>query len=206
MAHDENGPDDPRGGTGDEAPKGAPEGSATAAEPDMGTPDWGAGTPDPGEAAAPGSMPPPQTPPQAPAPGSPPPGPMPPTGGQYGQPSGYAGPQPLSPQDEKTWAVLAHASPFVTSIIGLPFLGPLLVYLVFRDRGPFVRHHAAQALNFQLIVMIGIIISIPLVFIVIGIFTLIAISIGAVVLMIIAIVETANGKWYRYPLTPDWVR
>ncbi len=62
------------------------------------------------------------------------------------------GPPPVA-ADERTWAVAAHLSPFLASFVGLPFLGPLVIYLVFRDRGPFVRHHAAQALNFQIIVM-----------------------------------------------------
>lgn len=117
-----------------------------------------------------------------------------------------SGPTPLSPADERTWAIAAHLSPFLASFVGLPFLGPLVIYLVFRDRGPFVRHHAAQALNFQIIVAIGLLISIPLMFVIVGIFTAIAIGIAAIVFQIIAAVEANNGKWYRYPLTPDWVK
>ncbi|SES14491.1 hypothetical protein SAMN05216199_2182 [Pedococcus cremeus] len=123
----------------------------------------------------------------------------------YGQP-GYGAPNQLSPSDERTWSIAAHLSPFLASFVGLPFLGPLVIYLVFRDRGPFVRHHAAQALNFQIIVAIGLLISIPLMFVVIGIFTAIAIGIAAIVLQIVAAIEANNGKWYRYPLTPDWVK
>jgi uncharacterized Tic20 family protein len=132
-------------------------------------------------------------------------------GEQYGP--GYpqtgaplTGPAPLSPADERTWSIAAHLSPFLASLVGLPFLGPLVIYLVFRDRGPFVRHHAAQALNFQIIVAIGLLISIPLMFVLVGIFTAIVIGIAAVVFQIIAAVEANNGKWYRYPLTPDWVK
>lgn len=149
----------------------------------------------------PGQMPPP--PAQGPAmPGQAPP--PPPPGQAY---SGYApAAKPMSPADERTWAMLAHASGFVASIVGLPFLGPLIIYLIFKDRGPFVRHHAAQALNFQLIVMIAFLVSIPLWFILIGIPLSIAIVIGAIVFMIIAIIEAGKGTWYRYPLTPDWVK
>ena len=124
----------------------------------------------------------------------------------YGQPGYGAAPNQLSPTDERTWSIAAHLSPFLASFVGLPFLGPLVIYLVFRDRGPFVRHHAAQALNFQIIVAIGLLISIPLMFVVIGIFTAIAIGIAAIVLQIVAAIEANNGKWYRDPLTPDWVK
>ena len=117
-----------------------------------------------------------------------------------------AGPAPLSPTDERNWSIAAHLSPFLASFVGLPFLGPLVIYLVFRDRGPFVRHHAAQALNFQIIVAIGILISVPLMFVLVGFVTAAIIAVAAIVFQIVAAVEANNGKWYRYPLTPDWVK
>jgi uncharacterized Tic20 family protein len=129
--------------------------------------------------------------------------------GQQGAPAPaypQPGAQPLSPSDEKTWAIVAHLSPFVASIVGLPFLGPLVIFLVFKDRGPFVRHHSAQALNFQIIVAIGLLISIPLMFILVGFVTAAIIAVGAIVFQIIAAIEANNGKWYRYPLTPNWVK
>ncbi|HET6693740.1 MAG TPA: DUF4870 domain-containing protein [Pedococcus sp.] len=135
-------------------------------------------------------------------------------------PQGYATPAPgyaqqgypqqgsamLSPADERTWSIAAHLSPFLASFIGLPFLGPLVIYLVFRDRGPFIRHHAAQALNFQIIVAIGLLISIPLMFVIVGFVTAAVIGVAAIVFQIVAAVEANNGKWYRYPMTPDWVK
>ncbi|HEY7717344.1 MAG TPA: DUF4870 domain-containing protein [Pedococcus sp.] len=124
------------------------------------------------------------------------------------QQQGYpvSGQAPLSPNDEKTWSIAAHLSPFLASLIGLPFLGPLVIYLVFKDRGPFIRHHAAQALNFQIIVAIGLLISIPLMFVLIGFVTAAIIAVAAIVLQIVAAIEANNGKWYRYPMTPDWVK
>ena len=128
-----------------------------------------------------------------------------PYGQGYQQPYA-AGPGQLSPTEERNWSIAAHLSPFLASFVGLPFLGPLVIYLVFRDRGPFIRHHAAQALNFQIIVAIGLLISIPLMFVIVGIFTAIAIGIAAIVFQIVAAIEANNGKWYRYPMTPDWVK
>jgi uncharacterized Tic20 family protein len=126
----------------------------------------------------------------------------------YPQQQAYpqTGPTPLSPADERTWAVAAHLSPFLASFVGLPFLGPLVIYLVFRDRGPFVRHHAAQALNFQIIVMIALVVFGLLSLALVGIPFFIATGVAAIVFQIIAAVEANNGKWYRYPLTPDWVK
>ena len=128
----------------------------------------------------------------------------PPPQGPYGYGPGAS--RPLSPADERMWSIAAHLSPFLASFVGLPFLGPLVIYLVVRDRGPFVRHHAAQALNFQIIVTVAVVVFGLLSIVLIGIPFLIATVVAAIVLHILAAVEANNGKWYRYPLTPDWVR
>ena len=180
--------------------------------------DYPQSTPDPQGSPEPQGSPGPQAAPQpevAPQPQEQrPPQPAPAQG--YGAPApaqgyvqqGYVqqGPSQLSPADERTWSIAAHLSPFLASLIGLPFLGPLVIYLVFRDRGPFVRHHAAQALNFQIIVAIGLLISIPLMFVIVGFITAAVIGVAAIVFQIVAAVEANNGKWYRYPMTPDWVK
>jgi uncharacterized Tic20 family protein len=115
-------------------------------------------------------------------------------------------PRPLSQQDEKTWATLVHLAPFLAAMVGIPFLGPLIVFLVFKDRGPFVRFHAAQALNFQIIITIAFWVFGLLSFVLIGIPFLIATAIAWVVLSIVAAVKANNGEWYRYPMTPELVK
>ena len=108
----------------------------------------------------------------------------------------------MSPSDEKLWATLVHLSPF----LGVSFLGPLIVYLVCRDRGPFIRFHAAQALNFQLIVLIGVLVSLPLMIVFVGFLTIAIVAVASFILQIVAAVQANSGQWYRYPLTPDWVK
>ncbi|WP_235530790.1 DUF4870 domain-containing protein [Phycicoccus sp. Root563] len=142
--------------------------------------------------------------PQPQAPGSqsvpPPPGPS-------GPPPVYgSGPKPMSQQDEKTWATLAHLAPFAAALVGLPFLGPLIVFLLLKDRGPFVRAHAAQALNFQIITTIALWVFGLLSFVLIGIPFVIATGIAWIVLPIIAAIKANNGEWYRYPFTPELVK
>ncbi len=48
--------------------------------------------------------------------------------------------------DDKLWAMVAHLSSFV-----FPFLGSLALYLIFKDKGRFVKYHAVQSLVFQLV-------------------------------------------------------
>lgn len=136
--------------------------------------------------------------------------PQQPPGQQYQQQYGGAayggGAQPMSPQDEKTWATLVHLAPFVAALVGIPLLGPLIVFLIFKDRGPFVRFHAAQALNFQIILTIALWVFGLLSFVLIGIPFLIAAVVAWVVFPIIGAVKANNGEWYRYPMTPELVK
>lgn len=146
-----------------------------------------------------------QLPPQAPPGYQAPQGYQP--GSQAANPAGYAsGPRPMSPQDEKTWATLVHLAPFAAALVGLPFLGPLIVFLILKDRGPFVRSHAAQALNFQIIITIALWVFGLLSFVLIGLPFLLATAIAWVVFPIIAAVKANNGEWYRYPITPELVK
>ena len=53
----------------------------------------------------------------------------PPYGGAY--PLSYAAPSGvMTASDERTWGTLSHVAPFVGGIVGLPFLGALVVFLI----------------------------------------------------------------------------
>jgi uncharacterized protein len=134
-------------------------------------------------------------PPQPPIP----PGGGPPAGGPPGQP-------PLSADQERLWAMLAHLLSFVAAYIALGFLAPLIVLLVFGPRSAFVRANAVESLNFNLSWLLYAVVGAILIFLVIGIFILIALGIAYVVLIIIASIRANNGQLYRYPLTIRFVR
>lgn len=46
--------------------------------------------------------------------------------------------------DDKNWGLLAHLSIYVAA-----FMGPLVVWLIFKDKSPFIKYHAMQALILQ---------------------------------------------------------
>jgi uncharacterized protein len=96
--------------------------------------------------------------------------------------------------------MLAHVSAIVAAIIGLSFVGPLIVLLVQGPKSPFVRRQAVEALNFQITTYIAAIVSFILIFILIGFLLLIVVGIGWLVLSIVAAVAANNGQDYRYPV------
>ena len=127
----------------------------------------------------------------------------------------YLPPPTMSPSDERTWAMMSHLAPFAGSVLGLPVLGPLVVYLVYKDRSAFVRRHAAASLNFQIVLLavtvVGFAVSIPLMVLTLGlaifavVLAAIVLWVAAFVLQVVAAVAANRGQDYQYPLTPSWV-
>ena len=113
----------------------------------------------------------------------------------------YAAVQPLSPSDEKLWSTLTHVGG-----IFFGFLAPLVAYLVFKDRGAYVRHHTAQALNFQLTLLIAALVSALLMLLIIGFLLIAVVGIVGIVFPILAAVAANRGEWYRYPLAIPMVK
>ena len=123
----------------------------------------------------------------------------------------HSGPQPsyqavpLNPADQRTWAIGAHLSPFLALFVGMTFLGPLVIYIIFKDRGAFIRHHSAGSLNFQLTAWIGLLFSLPLMLIGIGFLTFFAILLAMLVFQILGAVAASEGRDFKYPLTIPFV-
>ncbi|MET0725509.1 MAG: DUF4870 domain-containing protein [Leifsonia sp.] len=125
----------------------------------------------------------------------------------------YGGQAQLSPADEKLWSTLVHLGGILW-IISLPLIPALVGYLVLKNRGPFVRAHTADALNFQISMVIyvigSVILSAILIFLIIGLFLIwilpLVIGVLVIVFSIIAAVKANQGQLYRYPLTIKFVR
>lgn len=170
----------------------------------------------------------PSAPQEPPASGQVPPGQVPPGAPQYGQqPPGQPGygaaptvTNEMAPDQQRLWAVLAHLSPLVAALLGTAsagsfytgWLGPLVIFLVLKDRGIFVRRQAAEALNVQILFTVVYLVGILLGVVTLGIGLLVTVPIlvviGIVLLVfqIIAAVKANQGVDYRYPLSWRLVR
>ncbi len=144
----------------------------------------------------------------------PPPPPSTAAAPQYAQP-GYPAPTaaPLTPQEEKTWGMASHLVGLAAMILSagfLGFVGSLVIYLIYKDRGPFVRAHSANSLNVQITAaiaaVVGWIFTITLIGAIIGIPLLLLAFVYAVVLHIMGAVKANNGEWWSPPFTPTFVR
>lgn len=120
----------------------------------------------------------------------PPPPSMPPTGQQ-----------PMSDSDARLWAMLGQLGGII-----LGFIGPLIVMLVFGPRNAFVKKESTEALNFQITVLIGYLISFVLMLVVVGIFLFLAVWILSIIFCVIAAVKNNQGIEYRYPINIRFVK
>lgn len=116
---------------------------------------------------------------------------------------------PMSQQEEKTWATLTHVISGVAMVVSagtLGFVASLIIYLVYRDRGPFVRAHAANAVNVQLTALIGLIVSGVLMIVLVGFVLYPVVVVAAVVIHAIAAMRANAGEWYDPPFTIRFVK
>lgn len=97
--------------------------------------------------------------------------------------------------DPRTLAMLAHLLGLLTG-----FVGPLVLYLVNGDKDPFVRHHASEALNFQITLTIAAVGSMIAMIVLIGFLLLPVVILGGIILQIIGAVKANAGEWWRYPV------
>ncbi len=123
---------------------------------------------------------------------------------------------PASPHnardDSRSWALAAHLSALLSLVIGFPFVGPLVVYVAKKD-DPFVRRHAAEALNFNISAMLYAIVlgilTFVLIFFIVGLALIPVLILGFLAwigFICLAAARAGRGEEYRYPLTIRFVR
>ena len=128
---------------------------------------------------------------------------------------------PLTPSEERTWAMLAHLSillNLVTGLLGL--VAALAIYLIYQNRSRYVAYHALQSLIFQLIAWLGGGALTGIVWVVTGTLSAIligllcipfalvisAIPLASIVYGIVGGIQCSQGQDFRYWLVGDWVR
>ena len=108
-----------------------------------------------------------------------------------------------SSRDVRTWSVLCHATALAGFFVPWAghILGPLIVWLAKRSDSPEIDEHGKESLNFQISMLIYNVIAGVLCLVLIGFIILAILHILNLVLVIIASIQTSEGKFYRYPIT-----
>lgn len=110
-------------------------------------------------------------------------------------------------ETERNWAMLCHLSAFAGFFF--PFggiIGPLICWLSRRDESAWVNINGRNSLNFQLSMLLYIVLAIPLCIILIGIPIVMVLGVLKVVCVIIGSVKAAKGELFRYPLVIPFIQ
>lgn len=109
---------------------------------------------------------------------------------------------PVPPStDECNLAMLAHLLGIFSS-----FVGPLVIWLLHRNRDSFVGEQVTEALNFQITMALGLFLGGMLFFILIGLFLIPLLLVINFILCIIGAIAASKGQSYRYPFALRLVR
>jgi len=112
------------------------------------------------------------------------------------------------PEQARTWAMACHLMALSGIIVqGVGFvLGPLITWLIKKDDHPFIDEQGKEAVNFQITMLIAMVVSGLLCFVFVGFILLPVIAIGDIVLAIIASLKAKEGEHYHYPFTFRFIK
>ena len=110
---------------------------------------------------------------------------------------GPANPTTQISSDDRTMAMLA----FLLGILTY-WLGPLIIYLVKKDKSPFVAFHALQALFFQLVILVLHFVGVPT----LHVFGWGAVTVLNIVVCVVGGLAANRGEWYEIPVIGEFAR
>ncbi len=110
-------------------------------------------------------------------------------------------------ETERNWAMLCHLSAFAGFFF--PFgaiIGPLICWLTRKDESAWVDMNGKASMNFQLSILLYMVLIIPLLFILVGIPIMMFLLALKIVCIIIASVKGSKGEKFKYPLSIPFIQ
>ncbi len=103
--------------------------------------------------------------------------------------------------------MLCHLSAFAGFFF--PFggiIGPLICWLSRKDESAWVDENGKASMNFQLSILLYVVLTIPLLFIIVGIPIMMFLGTLKIVCIIIASIKSSKGEKFRYPLSIPFIQ
>jgi len=98
-------------------------------------------------------------------------------------------------QDDKNMALVCHLLGILTNV-----LGPLIFWVLMKEKSPYVDFHGKQAVNFNITILIAYMLAGILVCAYIGILLIPVVMIVHIVFAIIAMMKASQGERYVIPV------
>ncbi len=113
----------------------------------------------------------------------------------------------LLSETERNWSMLCHLSAFAGFFF--PFggvLGPLICWLSRKDDSSWVNINGRNSLNFELSILLYMVLAAPLCIIIVGFPIIFALGTLKVICIIIASIKASKGELFRYPLVIPFIQ
>ena len=113
----------------------------------------------------------------------------------------------LQTAEQRQWGLFLHLSQFAAFIV--PILGlvaPIILWQIKKDEIPALDAHGKMVTNWIISSFIYSIISIVLMFVLVGFFTFLALLVMSVVFPIVGAIKANNGELWEYPLTIKFLK
>ncbi len=110
-------------------------------------------------------------------------------------------------ESERNWAMLCHLSAFAGFFF--PFggiIGPLICWLSRKDESLWVDENGKASMNFQLSVLLYIVLAIPLCFIIVGIPIILFLGLLKIICIVVASIKASKGERFKYPVTIPFIQ
>ncbi len=110
-------------------------------------------------------------------------------------------------ESERNWSMLCHLSAFAGFFF--PFggiIGPLICWLTRKDESLWVDVNGKASMNFQLSLLLYMVLAVPLCFILIGIPIVVFLGFLKVICIVIASVRASKGERFKYPISIPFIQ
>lgn len=119
----------------------------------------------------------------------------------------YRPPQQLQTPEQKQWGMWLHLSQLANVILfPVGIVVPIVLWQMKKDEMPALDAHGKMVVNWMISSFIYGVVSIVLVFFVVGIFLLLALGVLGIVFPIVGAVKANNGELWDYPLTIKFLK
>ena len=114
----------------------------------------------------------------------------------------YQTPAYLATPEQRQIGLFLHLSQFANVIFfPLGIVAPILIWQLNKDKIPGLDAHGKMVTNWMISATIYAIVSIVLMFVLVGFLTILAVAVMGIVFPIIGAIKANNGELWEYPLT-----
>lgn len=116
-------------------------------------------------------------------------------------------PGPLVSQEERQMGMFLHLSQLASVVVPLAgIVLPIVLWQTQKEKMPSLDPHGKMVVNWMISCIIYAVVSVILVFLLVGIVLLLALGVIAIVFPIIGAVKANNGELWKYPLAIPFLK